>query len=69
MKKCPGEGGISVEERFRNGCRRRAIVVVRIVNVVRVELHLVVVEVEVRRVVELAIAIVVLLPPIRVTGS
>ena len=50
--KCPRpDRGISIGERLRNGRRRGAIVLVRIVNVVRVELHLVVVEVEVRRVV------------------
>ena len=54
---------------LRNGAGRGTVVLVGIVDIVRVELDLAVVEVEVRRVVELAIAIVVLLPPIRVTGS
>jgi hypothetical protein len=61
------ERGILVGERFRNRCRRGTIVVVRVVNVVRVELHLAVVEVEVRRVVKLPVGVIVLLPPISVT--
>ena len=46
------------EERLRSEARRGAIVVVGIVDIVRVELDLVVVEVEVRGVLELAIAII-----------
>jgi hypothetical protein len=45
-------------ERLRETARGRAIVLVRIGNIVRVELELVVVEVEVRSVVEDVIAIV-----------
>lgn len=56
-------------KRFRDRSRSGAIVVVCISNVVRVELHLAIVEVEVRSVVELAIGIIVLFPPVHGTGS
>jgi hypothetical protein len=46
------------EERLRSEARRGAIVVVGIVDIVRVELDLVVVEVEVRSLTELVIAII-----------
>jgi hypothetical protein len=52
-------------ERLRREPRRGAIVVVGIVNIVRVELDLVVVEVEVGRLREHAITVRILLPPIR----
>lgn len=49
---------VLAEERLRDESRRRAVVVVRVGHIVRVELDLVVVEVEVRSVVELTIAII-----------
>ena len=56
--------GILNEERLRKEPRRGTIVVVRVTHVVRVELDLAVVEVEVRRVVEPAISVWILLLPI-----
>ena len=47
----------SFEKKLREKNGRRAIVVVGIVNEVRVELELAIVEVEVRRVVELTISV------------
>ena len=57
------------EERLREKRGRRAIVVVGIVDIVRVELDLVVVEVEVRSVVPLAISIVILPLSTHITGG
>jgi len=50
------------EERLRSEARRGTIVVVGVRNIVRVELDLVVVEVEVRSLAELTIAIIGVLP-------
>jgi len=58
------------EERLRDEARRGAEVVVRVRDIVRVELGLVVVEVEVRSVAELTIAVIGCLPQsIPITGG
>ena len=56
-KGCPQRIPLAFEKRLRNGTGGRAIVVVGIVEPVGVELELAVVEVEDRRVLELAISI------------
>ena len=61
-------GAICSEERLRKERRRRAIVIVRIVDLVRVELELVVVEVEDRRVRKLALVTRHLSSPFQGTG-
>jgi hypothetical protein len=58
---CPLIGGQQAEERLRDETRRGAEVVVRVRDIVRVELGLVV-EVEVRSVAELTIAVIGCLP-------
>jgi hypothetical protein len=58
----------AIEERLRSDAGSGTKVVIRVVNPVRVELELVVVEVEVRCVDELAIAIRILPLPVHNTG-
>jgi len=59
----------SQKERLRNEPRGSTIVVVRIVNEVRIELNVVVVEVEVRRVVEADIGVRILPLSVRDTEA